>query len=1256
MMSRDILNKIADTISHYEKEKNFWLEQMSGELIKTGFPYDHNKTMENQKKEEKDLTRAIQFEITGTPFEQLMRLSKRNDYTLHVILTAALAILLAKYTGEQDIIVGSPIYKQETDAKFVNTVVALRNQVKSRDSFKKLLLQVKNTVVAADKNQNYPIEKLAEDLNPDFSSNDDDFPLFDVTLLLENIHDREYIRHISHSVTFSFLKTDDNIKGNAAYRADRYEKATIQRIIGHFMNLLQQVLDYPDIKAADIDILSRLEKKQLLFDYNQTGIVSSNGVDGSPPVAVHELFEQQVEQTPDHIALTSVGTRSIASDTPNRTMDVTYCELNRKSNRLAHMLRQKGVHPDIVVGIMAERSPAMIAAILGVLKAGGAYLPISPDIPPARKKFMLEDSGANLLLLQEHLPEENGDIMDFLSQQHLFFLDPPDSHLKEIPEQQVLSNPRAPVKPHHLGYVIYTSGSTGRPKGVLLEHRGIVNYVRWAAKKYVQNSPRNFPLYTSFSFDLTVTSIFIPLVTGNAIVIYPENQGEPLIKQVIEDNRVGMVKLTPSHLRLVVSGQVDVSNSQIKGFIVGGENLDTQLSHEITRLFNGNINIYNEYGPTETVVGSMIYQFDPAVDRGESVPIGIPIANTQIYLLDRDKNPVPIGVIGELYISGSGVARGYLNRPELTAEKFLTVFNRSYMSHRSYIYRTGDLARWLPDGNIEFLGRKDQQVKIRAFRIELGEIENKLMAYRKHPPITHSPQETKVTGVNHHSLCKTCLLPANYPGIRFDNSGVCNTCREYERYKTKVDRYFKEDLDFHRLIADIKKNNRGKYDCLLLFSGGKDSSYVLYQLIDMGLNVLTFTFDNGYISAAAFANIKRITSKVGVENIVYRAENIDRLFVESLNTNHNVCHGCWHALNTFGAKVAHEKEINLVISGLSRGQIFDMRLLGLFQQGIFAEKEIEENLLLFRKTYHSKNNRFSQILGMDLAKDVVEQIRFVDFFRYFNTPVVKIKEYLSKKGWVQPGDTGFCSSNCTINDVGIYIHLEKEGYHFYSAPLSWDCRLGSITREEGLQEIGFEYNLHQVDHILEEIGYYNSPIKDAVVIDKEDKNGDKYLCAYIVSTEEPVVPDLKGYLAKELPPYMVPSYFVRLEQLPLTPSGKINRKALPEPGIKPGDMGMVIAPTNEREEKLTRIWAEILGIKKEVISIDANFFDLGGHSFNLTLMAGKIQQEFNIALPLGEIFKTPNIKGIATLIEMLAWASGQNREVNKNQKKEEIIL
>jgi amino acid adenylation domain-containing protein/non-ribosomal peptide synthase protein (TIGR01720 family) len=693
-----------------KKQEEFWLKEFEEEIpvlnLSTDYERPQMQSFEGN---------TIDFEIGKEETAALKTLSLKEDVTLYILLLSVFNILLSKLTGQEDIIIGTPTAgRRHTDLHnimgvFVNTL-ALRNYPISEKTFKEFLNEVKGNTLKAFENQEYQFEDLIEQVsvNRDMSRN----PLFDVMFVLQNVEvepgeksnvsttrlkvaSYDYKRKTSKfDLTLVANEFDHQLYFTLEYCVKLFKKETIEKFVYYFKNILQAIQKGVENKISRIEIISEEERYRQLVDFNDTK------TDFPMKKTINELFEEQVERTPDHIAVK--GTGGLAP----LFAHITYTELNQKANRLAYELQTKGVEPDTIVGIMVERSVEMIIGIIGILKAGGAYLPIDLEYSQERINYMLNDSTAKILLTSDSINRV------------------PTPHASTLP-------PVYPSQSSSLAYVIYTSGSTGQPKGVMINHRAILNYIWWAAGKYVKNERMDFPLYTSISFDLTVTSIFTPLVTGNTIVVYDEEDKRLPLDRIIHEDRVGVVKLTPSHLKLTRYQPGHISTATIKRFVVGGEDLEKNLALDIYRKFNGTIEIYNEYGPTEASVGCMIYRFDPIKDDRHSVPIGIPINNMHIHILDSHLNLVPYSVPGELYIGGEGLARGYLNRPELTAEKFLSIKNRSYTSSKpnisNRIYRTGDLARRLQDGNIEFLGRIDHQVKIRGFRIELGEIEEQLL-------------------------------------------------------------------------------------------------------------------------------------------------------------------------------------------------------------------------------------------------------------------------------------------------------------------------------------------------------------------------------------------------------------------------------------------------------------------------------------------------------------------------------------------------
>ncbi|GAA4279087.1 non-ribosomal peptide synthetase [Aquimarina mytili] len=463
----------------------------------------------------------------------------------------------------------------------------------------------------------------------------------------------------------------------------------------------QSKLNLKGINLFDINLLSEEEKNQYLYEFNKTN------ADFPGESSITALFEEQVDKTPDHIAL------QIADK------HMTYKQLNDEANRFsAYLVDQYNVKPGDLVGIMLGRNYDLIPVILGILKAGAAYVPIDLNYPKERIERIITDSKISTLVIEN---ENTFSVETDLSILNIY------KEQKKINAQKVKKNKER--KNTDLAYVIYTSGSTGNPKGVMIEDKSLINYAFWASNYYFQGKKGVMPLYSSISFDLTITSIFAPLISGNTIVIYKEDKATNLIEKIIEENLCDTIKLTPSHLKILkesvaLKKQIE-KGSNIRRLIVGGEELSTSLAASMYELFKGNIEIYNEYGPTEATVGCMIYKYNPK-DKNLSVAIGGPINNTQIYILDDFLNPVANGMLGELYISGEGVARGYLSNEKLTLERFL----ENPFIPGTTMYKTGDFAQRLPDGSIIFSGRKDEQVKINAYRIELGEIENQLSKYK----------------------------------------------------------------------------------------------------------------------------------------------------------------------------------------------------------------------------------------------------------------------------------------------------------------------------------------------------------------------------------------------------------------------------------------------------------------------------------------------------------------------------------------------
>ena len=650
--------------------------------------------------------------------DALVRLGRVGRATLFMTLLAGFQTLLHRYTGQDDIAVGSAnagrtrIEVEPLIGFFVNTLV-LREDLSGDPTFSQLLQRVRETALGAYGHQDLPFERLVQELKPERSL--DRTPLIQVSFTMQDgTRPRLELPGItatpldvdSSSAQFdlglSITPTAEGIRIRAEHNADLFDGSTIARMLEHYQRLLEGAVADPGRRLSALPILGEEEHRQIVVDWNPR----PSPLDPRP---AHHVFAAQAARTPEAPAVIAGGAAW------------SFAALDGAAERLARRLTALGVGPDVLVGVCLERSPELVAALLAVWKAGGAYVPLDPTYPAQRLAFMLEDARAPVLVTHSSLRARLA-----ATSARVVYVDEPAS-ADPSPDRPAVAVPGGPDL-DNLAYVIYTSGSTGLPKGAMVTHRGLANYLQWAMDAYRVTEGAGAPVSSSIAFDLTVTSLFAPLLSGRPAVLIEDGPGVTSLAEALRA-RPGMslVKITPSHLELLA---VELGSSEADGraraFVIGGEALRaSHLAH--WHAHAPGTRLINEYGPTETVVGCAVHEATAGETPRESVPIGRPITNMRLHVLDRSFGPVPAGVIGELYIGGLGVARGYAGRPELTAERFVPDPFGGEPGAR--LYRTGDLARYLPDGVLEFLGRRDHQVKVRGYRIELGEIEAALAAH-----------------------------------------------------------------------------------------------------------------------------------------------------------------------------------------------------------------------------------------------------------------------------------------------------------------------------------------------------------------------------------------------------------------------------------------------------------------------------------------------------------------------------------------------
>ncbi|MEW6735279.1 MAG: amino acid adenylation domain-containing protein, partial [Acidobacteriota bacterium] len=693
-----------------ERLWNFWQQQLCGELPVLDLPIDRPRQIIRT-----DAGATCHFKLNKELTQQLKSLAQSEGVTINMLLMAAFQTQLHRYSKQEDIIVGMPASGRNR-AEFENTVgyfvnpLALRGNLWGSPSFKTFLARIRTSILAALEHQDYPFPLLVERLQPKRDVNRS--PIFDVMFILQKPHQSaelapfvlnysgaranlagmeiESIIIKEHSAQFDLtlmmVEHDDVLLGCWQYNTDLFENITIKRMSSHFETLLTGIVTDPKEQLSMLPLLTAIERNQLLVEWNSTN------TDFQPDKCIHQLFEEQVERSPQAVAVRFKNT------------ELTYWELNCRANQLAHYLRWLGVGPEVLVGVLTERCLEMVIALLAITKAGGGYVPLETSYPKERLAYLLEDAKVSILLTEHDLITDL--VTDNLTEVCL-------KRDWPIINEQRQDNPIKLVQGNNLAYLIYTSGSTGKPKGVAIEHRSSVAMLEWAREVYSSTELAAVLVSTSLCFDLSVYEIFAPLSMGGKLIIVENVLALTELEQASE---VSLINTVPSAMAELV--RLKAIPESVTVVNLAGEALSASL---VERLYEQESiqSVYNLYGPSEDTT----YSTYARLERGSNkiVPIGRPISNTQVYILDKKLQPVAVGVAGELCLSGAGLARGYFNRPELTAEKFIA--NPYSSAAGARLYCTGDLARYLPDGKIEYLGRIDHQVKIRGFRIELAEIE-----------------------------------------------------------------------------------------------------------------------------------------------------------------------------------------------------------------------------------------------------------------------------------------------------------------------------------------------------------------------------------------------------------------------------------------------------------------------------------------------------------------------------------------------------
>ncbi len=1219
----------------FTRAEKFWRETLKGFTAPTPLVVDRPAEAVSGKESKSELDTGYdlgQLQIPTETLTALQSLTRKHRLTLNTLVQGAWALLLSRYSGENDIVYGTTVSGRPADLPgaesmvglFINTL-PVRVRIEENISLLEWLRRLQEHLVELRQYESSPLVQIQG-----WSEVPRGTPLFESILVFENypldsslwkgslqIENARAIEQTNYPITLAGIPEKDSWWLKILYDNKRFEKDTIERLLAHLLTILQSVVTDPTQPIKNVTILTEQEKKQLLDEWNQTDL------DYPEDLCVHQLFETRVEKTPHHIAVTFDG------------IELTYQELNRRANQLAHYLRRQGVGPDTLVGICVDRSLEMVVGLLGILKAGGAYLPLDPTYPSQRLAYMLADSGAAVILAQEHLLEKLPK-----TEARFVLLD------RDWPQIALESgeNPTLNVVPDNLAYVIYTSGSTGRPKGTLLQHRGLRNLVHSQIEGFGVSENSRVLQFASFSFDASVSETFMALLKGATLCLAKQEElmSGPELVQLLEREAITTVTLPPSLLAVLP----DEPLPALETIISAGE----KCSWDIISRWAPGRRFINAYGPTEATIGPTLGRVEKVEEGLLNVPIGRPIYNIQVYLLDERMEPVPIGVPGEIYLGGVGLARGYLNQPALTAEKFLPdPFGKKPGAR---LYRTGDLARFLPDGRIEFLGRVDSQIKMRGYRIELGELEAVL---KEHPEVKDAvviqredvPGNTRLVAyIVPKEKNQLELWPSVAEFFIYDDLlyfAMTNDQRRNQSYKVAMEKLVKDkvvvdigtgkDAILSRMCieAGAKKvyaieilkesyekarqtiRKLGLEDRIILIHG--DSRKVeLPEKVDVCVSEIVGPIGGSEGAGVILNDARRFLKEDGVmiperSLTTFAAVTLPDEFFENPGFTEMTKH---YAEQIF-EQVGYKFDFRLSLKGLSKKNLISN--VEVFEDLDFsgmAQPEYQHDVR-FEITRDARLDGFLVWLNLHTIKgEVIDILEHEYSWLPVYFPVFYPGIQVAKGDIIEATVTATLCENKLNPDYNIK---------------------GKLIKQTG-EEIEFDYTSYHFKKVYKATPFYELLFEnDSIRVRKDGKGG---LSSRI----------LKEHIQKYLPEYMVPSVFVILDSFPLTPNGKVDRKALPAPeGTRPELQVTYVPPRTPVEEELAKLWAEVLGVER--VGIHDNFFDLGGHSLLATQIFSRLREMYNVDLSLRNFFEAPTIVSLAKAIAEQQAKNKDARELEK---------
>lgn len=1263
----------------WEKDLAYWRQRLGNTPPALDVPSDRPRP--NQPNYE---GATVSFRWPAELMAKIRELARTEATTPFVVVLAVFKVMLSRYCRQKDVTVGTALANRNAQelegliGYFINTL-AIRTDLSDNLTVRQLVHRVKENVLGAQAHAAVPFEKLIAILEPQRQLNQS--PIFQVAMVYQNVplhfHTKTglHIEPVSinsgtskSDVTLYFWDHGDDLIGHAEYQTALFDKETIERMLGSLQQLAEAALAQPDQHADRLPILSERERQQILVAFNT---VPSDPV---PDCTLHHLIEEHCRATPQRIALRWNG------------RDYTYGEFDAQGNRIARVLRSWGVDADRPVAVCLPRSADLVIAMFGIMKAGGAYLPIDPEQAADRAQFMVEDAQPALVITSASLAER------FASCRVKVVTVP---ELYETASRASAAPVEWRVDPKHLAYVIYTSGSTGKPKGVLVEHRNIVSFALSFAKVHDVTAESRVLQFCGVGFDASVAEFYLALVTGGCLVIadglkYPTPNG---LEQLICDEQVNTALLTPSTLRCLQSSAVE----GLQTVISAGEAITT----EVVGRWAAGRRLFNAYGPTETTCGCSSFEFTGPV--GHRPSIGKPMDNIRIYVLDSNLQPVPVGVPGEICIGGPGVTRGYLKRPELTKEVFVP---ETFVADKNVcptMYRSGDLGRWRPDGNLEYLGRIDDQLKIRGVRVEPGEIAAVL---ETHPQVKQAAVVAQEDASGAKRLVAYAVPKTTSPESATDLAELED--EHLNHWKVLLEETFRRtpppaDPTFH-IAGWISSRTSRFFTMDEMRDWVEHTAERILRLkprrvleIGCGTGLLMFRVAphcQSYVATETSADVVKWLNQViesrddlrGRINVVMKSamgfaeENQESFDLIILNGAVQYAPGVDYLLRLM------DKLVPCVARNghLLAGGIRSLPLQGAFACSLELAKAEEgtackellgqvrsrmerEQELLVRPTFFSAlRSRYARVAktqvllkrGRSLGCELF-QYRYDALLQFDQAAPVAAGQTIDYKS-SQPSITeiaGKLRKNETLSiqnvinsrveeDVTAWRLLQNaNGMKVKELRAAIPRATGASIDPEEFWRLAAEQKL-AVDVTWAadgEDGRYNvqfyRPARQAAASIAKNGQSPQQLRNWSHFTNDPLaglmskrlVVNIRKFLQQRVPEYMVPTAIVLIDAVPMTSQGKLDKRALPAPpNARPDWSGDYIAPRNEEEEVIAEAWERLLGVTP--VGVTDNFFRLGGHSMLAVRMVSEVERRTGRRLPLGSLFQQPTVEHLAKLL------------------------